>query len=600
MRLHTVIEGKPRAFDVTPRFEETCDAVVVGLGTAGATALICLARSGLRALGVERSTGMGGMGGLGCVWDYFYGCRGGFQEEISRACDCVMASGRCTTTQRPGLPEQSFPGAVRSRVMERMAREAGAELMYESQPVGVFMEGDRVTGVRCAGPDGMRDLACRVLIDGTAEADAAWLAGCEMLPNRLSDGATQFFSLPYSRLVDGEYTIGSWFTAAHIDCADAGEQSRRILEITRQWADVRENERAHTVYQSPLLGNREGRRIRGRTVLTLSGLLAGQKTEQPLFYAHSPVDTFNRDLALEDESIQDFRSLCDLGNVILSVGVPMQALLPCRVEGMIVIGRCLSVDHDLAACVRMMRDMQKSGEAAALMAKESIRTGLPLPELPYELLRGPLTESGCLNGAQDAPWVEGCRWSHQERDGMAIRWPEGPREMRELLAQPFASGALWACRQDPKRWQGDLLRWLNEGEETLSWHCALALAFDRHPSALPWLRERALRAEGEAQGAEEVRKAVCLLGRYAQAEDIPLFFSILRRPRPQGEADPDQFSLLFLQATASLVRTLRAHPACRAPRDELLRLLYAPDFSLILRRGPVDLTAACRELCAGL
>ena len=44
MRLHTLIEGKPRAFEVTARFDRTYDAVVVGLGTAGATALIGLAR----------------------------------------------------------------------------------------------------------------------------------------------------------------------------------------------------------------------------------------------------------------------------------------------------------------------------------------------------------------------------------------------------------------------------------------------------------------------------------------------------------------------------------------------------------------------------
>ena len=38
MRLHTLIEGKPRAFEVTARFDRTYDAVVVGLGSAGATA----------------------------------------------------------------------------------------------------------------------------------------------------------------------------------------------------------------------------------------------------------------------------------------------------------------------------------------------------------------------------------------------------------------------------------------------------------------------------------------------------------------------------------------------------------------------------------
>ena len=327
MRLHTLIEGKPRAFEVTARFDRTYDVVVVGLGTAGATALIGLARQGVRVLGVERATGMGGQGGLGCVWDYFYGLRGGLQEEISRECDRMMASGRYTTTQRPGLPEQSFPGLARTQVMERMALEAGADVLYETQATGVYLEGNQVAGVRLAGPEGMLDAACRILIDGTGEADAAVLAGCELLPNRLSDGATQYYSLASSRLIDGEYTIGGWSTRAHIDCGDAAALTEKALEILSipQDADSADN---RVVYLSPMLGNREGRRVRGREALRLSELLSGQKTDRPLFYAHAPIDSFNRDLALEDEVIQDFRAICDLGNVLLSVGVPMGALLP--------------------------------------------------------------------------------------------------------------------------------------------------------------------------------------------------------------------------------------------------------------------------------
>ena len=601
MRLHTLIEGKPRAFEVTARFDRTYDAVVVGLGTAGATALIGLARQGVRALGVERATGMGGQGGLGCVWDYFYGLRGGLQEEISRECGRMMATGRYTTTQRPGLPEQSFPGLARTQVMERMALDAGADVLYETQATGVYLEGNQVAGVRLAGPEGMLDAACRILIDGTGEADAAVLAGCELLPNRLSDGATQYYSLASSRLIDGEYTIGGWSTRAHIDCGDAAALTGKALEILSipQDADSADN---RVVYLSPMLGNREGRRVRGREALRLSELLSGQKTAQPLFYAHAPIDSFNRDLALEDEVIQDFRAICDLGNVLLSVGVPMGALLPEHVEGMLVVGRCLSVDHDLAACVRMMRDMQKSGEAAAVMAHEALRTGLRLSELPYEPVRDRLRKSGCLDEAQDLPWTEGCRWSHHERDGMAIVWPQDEEEMHELLSRPFPSGGLWLCRQEPERWREPLLKWLCEDNGVLRRHCALALGLQRHPAALPALREMALRGGNDRLGCGECWKAVCLLGRYALAEDVPLLREILERPLPQAtcpEDTPlaDQAALLFLQAEASLVRILRANPGHSADWAFLRQRVLDPSFRLALSVGQLDLTPAARELC---
>lgn len=600
MRFQTMIGGALRAYDVTPHFDGEYDAVVAGMGTAGATAVLALAKRRMRVLGIDRSTGMGGQGGMGCVWDYYYGQRGGLQEEISRACDELMATRRYTTTQRPGLPEQSFPGLVRSYAAEQMALRAGAQLWYEAQIVGVYMEDERVVGVRVVGSEGAKSIACRVLIDGTAEADAAWLAGCEMLPGRLADGATQYYSLARSRLVEDAYTIGSWSTQAHIDCGNPEQLTDRILSImclpSESGGESPDN---RTVYLSPMLGNREGRRIRGREVLALREFLAGRRTEEPLFYAHSTIDSFNRDLALEDEEIQDFRSLCELGNVRLSVGVPMGALLPCRVRGMLVIGRCLSVDHDLSACVRMMRDMQKSGEAAAEMVFESVSSGIELEELPYEPLRQRLTASGCLDEAQDLPWIEGCRWSHQERDGQPILWPKNAREMRALLAQPFASGALWVCRQQQEAWRDKLLQWLTEEDGALQKHCAIALGLGRHPAALPVLREMARAGRGE-----EARKAVCLLGRYALREDVALMTGILSGPLIEvgagaQDAEADQSALMFLQAEAALIRILRAHTGQEEARAWLVRRVFAPDFRLSITTGSLDLTAVAREMLCG-
>ena len=64
MRYQYWVEGQARSTEVRAVFEEQADVLVVGLGTAGAVAAWCAAARGLSVLGVERSTGMGGQGGM--------------------------------------------------------------------------------------------------------------------------------------------------------------------------------------------------------------------------------------------------------------------------------------------------------------------------------------------------------------------------------------------------------------------------------------------------------------------------------------------------------------------------------------------------------
>src|SRR5690606_27159798 len=58
------------------------DVIVVGLGTAGAIAAIAAAEQGLKVLGLERLSAMGGTGTVGAVIGYYFGNKGGLFEEI--------------------------------------------------------------------------------------------------------------------------------------------------------------------------------------------------------------------------------------------------------------------------------------------------------------------------------------------------------------------------------------------------------------------------------------------------------------------------------------------------------------------------------------
>ena len=97
------------------------DVAVVGLGTAGAIALIAAARLGLSAIGIERLNGMGGTGTVGNIKGYYFGSHGGLYEEINKKAESVRASNQVA----PNIDAKLY-------VLEREAVLAGAQIQYET------------------------------------------------------------------------------------------------------------------------------------------------------------------------------------------------------------------------------------------------------------------------------------------------------------------------------------------------------------------------------------------------------------------------------------------------------------------------------------
>ncbi|MCA9895742.1 MAG: FAD-dependent oxidoreductase, partial [Anaerolineae bacterium] len=61
--------------------------------------------------------------------------------------------------------------------------------------------------------------------------------------------------------------------------------------------------------------------------------------------------------------------------------IPFRALLPQKVDGLLVVGRCLSADHDAHASVRSMGQCMAMGQAAGTAAA----LGLETQSLPREV-----------------------------------------------------------------------------------------------------------------------------------------------------------------------------------------------------------------------
>ena len=167
------------------------DVIVAGGGTAGAIAGIAAARAGARALIVEALGSLGGTGTNAQVTPLMRNVSGG--ANLNRGLTDELK--RRLTLRGDGATDQNgndnwFNPEGMKYVLERMAVESGAELLYHTHFVGAVMEetpsptlgvkgggSKNVRGVVVHNKGGLQELRAKVFIDATGDADLAVSAG---------------------------------------------------------------------------------------------------------------------------------------------------------------------------------------------------------------------------------------------------------------------------------------------------------------------------------------------------------------------------------------------------------------------------------------
>lgn len=422
----------------------TVDILVVGSGSAGSTAAIAAARllrsriPGGRVMLVERYGFLGGTSTA--VLDTFYGfyTPGTTSTRVVTGVPDDVIAGLNSLDRVIERPNTFGAGTaitynpeILKVVWDRLAGEAGVDLLMHSFVTDVVMEGDRLTGVIVDGKQGLGLLRAQVVIDASGDADVVARSGAPFERAGDIDPAqtltttfrlanvdpTAAKSLPRAEFVErmkhaaesGNYDLPRREGSIHItpipgvmatimtrlsvedatrprDLTSAEIEGRRqALEYERFLRDYIPGYRgARIVAFNTQIGVRETRRIYGEYRLTREDVLQARKFDDVIGLCGAPIEDHHAGKTTAWTYLPDGET----------VDIPYRTLVPQKVEGLLVAGRCFSSTHDAHASVRSMAQCMAMGQAAGLAAALCCERQITPRALPYDELRAVLIRTG--------------------------------------------------------------------------------------------------------------------------------------------------------------------------------------------------------------
>ncbi|MBC2600802.1 FAD-dependent oxidoreductase [Puniceicoccus vermicola] len=392
------------------------DVIVCGGGPAGIAAAIAAARSGARTCLVEHHGYLGGVWTAGLL-SFILDAREkpGLIREIRRN----LAAQNAIQAER-----DLYDAEVMKRVLETLCAEADVHIRLYSQLVSVAMQGCSISHVILEGKEGRFALEAKSFVDTTGDGNLGALAECQFELGRPSDSKTQPMTLmalvsgvpetvrcqPYASRMSGScinkdefygklcdegcetsYTKPSLFPLTNgLCCLMANHEYERsgLKSQDLSEASIHARQELHAVVEAmkrfpgegwecvslvataASIGVREGRRLRGRYVVSLEDVLGGARFDDAVTRVQFPIDVHS---ILRSEG--GGYSSDSVHTPAQPFDIPLRALMALDVDNLAMAGRCISGDFFAHASYRVTGNAVATGEAAgiigAVMSTES-------------------------------------------------------------------------------------------------------------------------------------------------------------------------------------------------------------------------------------
>ena len=422
------------------------DVVVVGGGPGGHSAAVAAARNGAKTVLIERYGHLGGMASGGLVILIPHMSDGGKEPQIAGLCLEWMNR----LAKIPGGmvgPKLEEVGSTDPRVLARwknhfstvvdgkirltwtvdpemlkcilndMVEEAGIKLSLHSWGTQAIVEKGTVKGVIFESKSGRQAVLGKVIIDGTGDADLLPTAGVEFdgaldaklrssmlalvfrvgncdfkkynnfrekdpkkaqeLSGELAKAAGTFF-LPIAGHRDDVVWVNNWIPGLKsTDVDDLTKLEVSVRKMMRQGFEfMKKNfpgfENSFILDTASQTGTRGSRRLVGEYIVTADDMNSSKKF---------------------DDAIAVIPKIGPGGSGTCAY-IPYRALVPAKMDGLLVAGRSFSSDKIANDSMNLIPHCAAMGEAAGTAAALAVKQGISPRKVDYKLLQKTLVKQG--------------------------------------------------------------------------------------------------------------------------------------------------------------------------------------------------------------
>ena len=392
------------------------DVIVVGGGVAGLCAAIASARNGASTVLVEQFAYLGGTATASLM-----ACINGFRNQVESdftqtvrgiAEEIVLEMKELGGLGTPHYPHKDYPSepgqmrycyAIDTEVFKyvtlKMCVEAGVDLMLHTYFCSTIVEDGAAEGIVVENKSGRSALLAKIVVDCSGDGDVCFRAGVPFWQVTKDEAPRLVDALMY-RIEYGETRpdhphacdFGTqavlWGPRAEpISAVDADELSRaeistRLRVYEDLAAKIAKEPRlagAKVIETPPLLGVRQTRFVEGEYKLTAEDAIEGRLFDDVVAISAAPIiHYYGYRRYLEHEGYD----------------IPFRALIPKKVDHMLVAGRCLSSEQQPYESHRSMVVMMATGQAAGTAAAMCASSAVGPRELDVTALQKTLVAQG--------------------------------------------------------------------------------------------------------------------------------------------------------------------------------------------------------------